>query len=201
MWRKKGKGATVIERAGLFLGTVLIIISTFQPLWGMTLIAPQYPEGLRVEIFTKAIKGNLDIINTLNHYVGMKDLDNMSFPELKYMTALLLALAALFFLSAVIGRLWMVAATMGISAVVGIAGVYDLYHKLYNYGHNLDPRAPIKLSGGFTPPVIGQNQLANFHTYSYFLSGSYLIIASGLIGVWVLWQLARRSRRSVQPSS
>ena len=176
------------------MAAVLIAIGTFLPLWGMTLVAPQYPEGLRVQIYANRLMGDMDIINTLNHYVGMRDLDGMSFPELKFMTYALLALALLFLIAALIGRLWTIAATMAISIVASLIGVYDLYSKLYAYGHELDPAAPIKLSGGFTPPVIGENQLANFHTSSYFLSGSYLIILGGLIGVWVLWQLVRKRK-------
>jgi copper chaperone NosL len=186
-----------VERVGLVISALLIVIGDYFPLWGMTLVAPQYPEGLRVKIFANQITGNLDIINTLNHYVGMRDLDGMSFPELKYMTWVLVILAVFFLLSALIGRFWSIITTMGISIVIGLVGVYDLYSKLYDYGHNLDPHAPIKLSSGFTPPVLGENQLANFHTFSYFLTGSYLIILSGLIGVWVLWRFLKRRRYSV----
>jgi copper chaperone NosL len=193
---ERNRRVSMIERIGLIMAAVLIAIGTFLPLWGMTLVAPQYPEGLRVQIYANRLMGDMDIINTLNHYVGMRDLDGMSFPELKFMTYALLALALLFLIAALIGRLWTIAATMAISIVASLIGVYDLYSKLYAYGHELDPYAPIKLSGGFTPPIIGENQLANFHTSSYFLSGSYLIILGGLIGVWVLWQLVRK-RRSI----
>jgi copper chaperone NosL len=189
---ERSRSVSMIQRIGLIAAGVLIGIGTFLPLWGMTLIAPQYPEGLRVQIYANRLMGELDIINTLNHYVGMRDLDGMSFPELKFMTYALLTLAVLFLIAALIGRLWAIATTMGISIIASLIGIYDLYSKLYVYGHELDPYAPIKLNGGFTPPVLGENQLANFHTSSYFLSGSYLIILGGLIGGWILWQLVRK---------
>src|SRR5262249_18454284 len=51
------------------------------PIWAMKLWAPQYREGLSLTIYTNAIKGDLQSINTLNHYVGMKHITAEDFKE------------------------------------------------------------------------------------------------------------------------
>jgi hypothetical protein len=38
-----------------------------------------------------------------------------------------------------------------------------LYYKLYSFGHNLDPKAPVTVEP-FTPVMWGQKQIANFLT-------------------------------------
>ncbi|MFN4149350.1 MAG: hypothetical protein ACK4IX_00255, partial [Candidatus Sericytochromatia bacterium] len=44
------------------------------PLWKIDLIAPQYPEGLVLKLYANKIGGDVEIINGLNHYIGMATL-------------------------------------------------------------------------------------------------------------------------------
>src|SRR3990172_5308946 len=61
----------------------------FLPLWTISLEAPQYPEGLGIEIWINQIQGqnpnDLNKINNLNHYIGMKKIIPEAIPELKIM--------------------------------------------------------------------------------------------------------------------
>ena len=50
----------------------------FVPMWKIELQAPQYPEGLELKIYPHKLGGNVDIINGLNHYIGMKTLHEES---------------------------------------------------------------------------------------------------------------------------
>src|SRR5262249_34375509 len=58
------------------LWAALVLLPVFflpvLPIWHMKLWAPQYREGLSLSIYSNTIKGDLQKINTLNHYVGMK---------------------------------------------------------------------------------------------------------------------------------
>jgi hypothetical protein len=54
------------------IGSLLLLITFFVPLWQIMLWAPQYPEGLSMKIWHNNLSGNVDIINGLNHYIGMK---------------------------------------------------------------------------------------------------------------------------------
>ena len=55
----------------------LLLLGLFQfPLWTIMLGAPQYPEPLGMHIFVNGIRGvsefDVQNINGLNHYIGMK---------------------------------------------------------------------------------------------------------------------------------
>ena len=65
---------------------------------------------------------------------------------------------------------------------------------LYHYGHDLDPRAPIKLPL-FTPPLIGYTQMANFKVLSLPGPGTLLLGVAWLLGPAILW-LERRAARA-----
>ena len=62
-------------------------------------------------------------------------------------------------------------------------------YKLYVFGHNLDPTAPLKVKP-FTPAVFGTKQVANFTTTSMPQLGSLLvgIFATGIM-VMLVWHL------------
>jgi hypothetical protein len=53
-------------------------------------------------------------------------------------------------------------------------------YRLWQFGHQLDPRAPITIDP-FTPPMVGLNQIAQFATYSYFSWGFFLPVAAAVL--------------------
>ena len=65
----------------LLLAGISLIISIFVPVWRIDLDAPQYPEGLRLLIHANKLAGDVDIVNGLNHYIGMKTLHAEEFVE------------------------------------------------------------------------------------------------------------------------
>src|SRR5262245_21310547 len=74
----------------LVLAAGLIVVAHFLPLWNLTMFAPQYQQGLRLDIYDSALVGghngqDLKEINSLNHYIGMHDLANEDFTEFKWM--------------------------------------------------------------------------------------------------------------------
>ena len=88
----------------LAAGSLLLAIAYFVPLWQIMLWAPQYPEGLTMKIWHNTLSGELDIINGLNHYIGMKHIGVEMFPEFQYIGILigflmLVGLLAAFFKS------------------------------------------------------------------------------------------------------
>jgi copper chaperone NosL len=88
----------------LLLCGVGLIVVLFVPLWTIDLVAPQYPEGLQLVINPNGLAGNVDIINGLNHYIGMKTLSNEDFIEFKILPYLIGFFAVLFLLAAAIGK-------------------------------------------------------------------------------------------------
>src|SRR6185369_10307522 len=62
-----------------------LIAVFFLPVWRIDLFAPQYPEGLSMYIWINNITGQVDVINGLNHYIGMKHISVGMFPEFKFL--------------------------------------------------------------------------------------------------------------------
>ncbi len=168
----------IVAFAGL-----LLLVSLFFPIWSYYITAPQYPEGLYLHIFANKLTGDLNNINTLNHYVGMKDIHPDSFPELKIMPLIIVSLSALAVLSVIVGRKILVYLWFIIFAILGIVGLADFYRWLYHYGHDLDPNAPLKLGMDYTPPIIGIRKMLNITVHAYPNIGGIAILLSALLGL------------------
>jgi copper chaperone NosL len=124
------------------LASLSLIGLFFLPLWRVQLVAPQYPEGLGMRISINSIRGvtiyDLDNINGLNHYIGMKRITPDAIPELRIMPWVLGALIVTGLLVALIGRKRPLYAWFtGFLAASG-AGLVDFWRWEYDYGHNLD---------------------------------------------------------------
>ncbi|MNR81124.1 hypothetical protein D3C72_118600 [compost metagenome] len=182
-----------------FLAAGLIALSFLFPLWSMTMVAPMYPDGLHLHVFANRFGGSnnpnvndLAEINTLNHYIGMAELHAENFPELTVLPiafglAFILALLAAFRSSKLLLGL-----TLTVLGLVGTSGLATAYMRLYQYGHNLDPLAPVKVEP-FTPVMLGTNALANFVTTGYFNVGGYLMMAACVLIAASVFLPAKRS--------
>ncbi len=142
--------------------------------------APQYPDWLVMKLWINNITGDVDIINGLNHYIGMKYIKVEMFPEFEYMPYILGGMIAYGLLTALVGRKFMLWGFLFILIAAGIAGMVDFYLWGYDYGHNLDPKAAIKVPGmSYQPPVIGSKELLNFIAYSAPDIGGWLMVVAG----------------------
>ncbi len=72
---------TGLARVITFICGIALIAVLFVPLWQIELAAPQYPEGLVLKMYPNKLGGNVDVINGLNHYIGMKTLHANNFIE------------------------------------------------------------------------------------------------------------------------
>ena len=198
---KGGRGrlaaSALLLLAGMSLGG-----SIFLPIWRITLDAPQYPEGMGMLIWARTITGehphDLAIINELNHYIGMKTIVPDAIPELKLISPLILLFAALCVAAALRPRAWSLVLLLSTLAVAGGAGMVDFWMWEYDYGHNLNPMAAIKVPGmSYQPPLIGQAKLLNFLSTSWPASGGYLLFMAGALIAGALAVLWVRNRSPV----
>jgi copper chaperone NosL len=173
----------LLVAAAALMATVYVL-----PLWRVELIAPQYPEGLGMLIRVNGVDGikpnDLNSINNLNHYIGMKEIVPESIPELKYMPWILGALIAGGLLVAALGKRLPLYVFGGALGLLLVAGLYDYWRWGYDYGHNLDMSvAIIKIPGmTYQPPLIGSKKLLNFYATSWPASGGIaLTLAAGLV--------------------
>lgn len=185
---------------GLVLLAALLLLPAYgAPLWNMTMYAPQYPEGLRLQIYSYKLEGGrqgLDEreINVLNHYIGMKELNTESFTEFKWLPFVVGALGLLFLRAAVFGTVGSALDATVLFLYFALFSLWSFAYKLWMYGHTLSPEAPVKVPP-FMPPIFGGRQLANFEVYSYPGPAAYTLVAAGAVLVAALvlaWRAARR---------
>src|SRR5262245_9417643 len=175
----------LVPRGLLVVAAVAMFVVYLLPMWNLTMFAPQYPHGLRLDIYDHGLvggNGGQDIkeINVLNHYIGMRDLVAEDFTEFSWMPLALGAVGLLFLRAVVLGT---VKETLDAAMVLTYVGLFSLFsfgYRLYHYGHDLAPSAPVKVPP-FMPPMFGYQKIANFEVYSYPRPGTYL-----LVGVIVL---------------
>ena len=181
----------------LLVAALLLAAATMLPLWGMTLVSTQYPEGLRMVVYPTRIAGDLAEINALNHYIGMTPISDSFFIELRFLRPALLALSAVLVVAAAVRQTrWVTSIPLAGMAALGAGGLGIMRYRLWQFGHQLDPQAAITIDP-FTPPMIGLNQIAQFATYSYFSWGFFLPVAAGLLVALVVLADRRRVRPRV----
>lgn len=173
------------------LGLIAVL---FVPLWQIELSAPQYPEGLVLKIYPDKLSGDVDVINGLNHYIGMRTLHAKDFVEFTILPYIIGALALFGLLSALINRKWFFISWVIFFIVFGIVAMVDFYRWEYNYGHNLDETAAIKVPGmSYQPPLIGYKKLLNFGAYSIPDIGGWIFIVVGVLLVFAMIMELRKT--------
>ena len=173
---------SALSRIILVVAAICLGASILFPLWKIDLYAPQYPEGLVLYIHADKLGGNVDIINGLNHYIGMQTLHAENFIEFSILKYILLGFAGLILITALVGRKKFVYFTFVAFLLFALTSMADFYRWNYNYGHNLDPDAAIKVPGmSYQPPLIGFKQLLNFGAYSMPAKGGLLFIGTGVL--------------------
>jgi hypothetical protein len=184
---------------GLILLAALLILPTYLlPLWKLTMFAPQYPDGLRLGIYSWKLEGgnggqDIKEINLLNHYIGMKDLTTSDFTEFKWMPFVLGALALILLRTALLGRMVTLVDMAVLYFYFGAFSLWSFGYKLYRYGHDLAPTAAVKVPP-FMPPLFGHKKLANFEVYSYPAAASYALFAVAIAlaaALFIAWRGAR----------
>jgi hypothetical protein len=183
-------------RIALVLAVIPLAWGATQKLWMIEFFAPQYPKGLHLYVYSYTIEGgnggiDLPEINTLNHYVGMRALDPADFADLDFLPFAIGALALLALRVAAIGDVRSLVDLAVLTGYFGLFGIGRFAYMLYTYGHNLDPRAPIRMEG-FMPPLLGRAEIANFTVGSWPSLGTGLIAIFGAaVMLLALWHLGR----------
>jgi copper chaperone NosL len=176
-----------LSRIVIALSALAMISAYFVPLWQILMWAPQYPEGLEMKIWINTLSGDVKIISALNHYIGMRPIEVDMFPEFKYMIYIVGFLIGFGLITAATGSSKMLWAYASLILIAGISALWDFYRWGYDYGHNLDPKAPIVVPGmAYQPPVIGTKQLLNFTAFSGPDIGGWIFLVVGLAAFGVL---------------
>jgi len=191
-------GRPLVFRSRVFLGLLVVplALAATAPLWRIRLEAPQYPQGLELRIYAHTVDGDLQEVNTLNHYIGMRRIDRATLSDLDWIPFALGALALLTLRVASIGDLRSLVDLCALFAYFSAFSFARFAYQLWVFGHHLDPKAPFRVEP-FTPALLGTRQIANFTTTALPGLGTLWIglFALGLAAA-LAWNL-RNFRRGV----
>ena len=178
----KNNKLSIVTRVLLFICAIGLLTVLFTPMWRIDLDAPQYPEGLRMLIYANKLGGNVDIINGLNHYIGMKTLHDKDFVEFKILPGIIVFFTLFFIIAAFVGKRRLMNILFALFVTFGVVAMFDFWRWEYDYGHNLNPDAAIIVPGmAYQPPLIGFKQLLNFGAYSIPDIGGWIFVGVGMI--------------------
>jgi hypothetical protein len=183
------KPLTLGSRLFLLVGLLLLMGSYWAPLWRIKLVAPQYEEGLTLDIYAWKIQGgglngnDLNEINNLNHYIGMKPLAEADFFEMRWMPFIIGAFVIYTLRAAVFGMMRYVVDLFALFSYFGAFSLGSFVYRMWQYGHQLDPKAPVHIKP-FTPVIFGTQQIANFQ------QSSFPQVATWLLAGYVVCMLA-----------
>lgn len=189
-----------LSRILVAISSLLLIGLFVFPLWHVRLTAPQYPEGLGMNIRLNTIEGatetDLNNINGLNHYIGMQRIDPETIPELRFMPWIVGALILSGLAVAAMAQRKVLYFWLAGFFTLSIAGLIDFWRWEYDYGHNLDAAtAIIKIPGmSYQPPLIGTKQLLNFQAVSLPGIGGILAGVAFALGLFAVIYTVRQSR-------
>jgi len=199
MHRILDRPVSVTGRLLLLAAIVLLLVGGTLPLWRISLVAPQYSEGLRLDMYSYQIvagNGGQDLaeINTLNHYIGMKPIAEADFLEMKLLPFAIGVFALLALRAAAVGRIITLVDLSVLFLYFGAFSLGSFAYRLYSYGHYLSPQAPMKIEP-FMPVVVGSQQIANFVQTSLPLAGTACMTAFFVLVVAALWSSVRQARQ------
>lgn len=187
------------QKIWMAVAALILVLVYFFPIWSISMEAPQYPEGIGMNITVNNIEGkepqDLKNINGLNHYIGMKAITPESIPELKIMPFIFGFLIVTGLAIAFLGKKKWIPLWLGIFILLAIAGLVDFYIWGYDFGHNLNPNAPIKVPGmTYQPPLIGSKQLLNINATSLPHIGFYVSLVSMGIAAFI-WRAGNKENK------
>ena len=198
----KNNKISIVTRILLFICGLGLLAILFTPIWRIDLQAPQYPEGLKMFIYANKLTGDVNIINGLNHYIGMKTLHADDFAEFKILPGIIIFFSLLFMIAAFVAKRKWINILCILFVAFGVLAMADFWRWEYDYGHNLNPAAAIIVPGmAYQPPLIGFKQLLNFGAYSIPATGGWIFVAAGAVLLCIVLYEWRRGKKIKLPNN
>ena len=200
------------DKIFMIIGSLMLLALFSLPLWQITLVAPQYPEPLGLNIHINKLSDGIQFndvnnIDLLNHYIGMQHLPTpgnvkkgkvKAFPEFTYMPIVVGIMIVVGLVFGFLGKKILYSVWLILLGVLGSLGIYDFYSWLQKYGSELDPNAILKITDpktgelmAYNPPIFGYKQMLNFDVYSYPASGAYFIFGAAIFAI-LAWYFATK---------
>lgn len=197
----------------MIIGSALLLGLFIFPLWSIELEAPQYPNGIGMNIYLDGLQGkekhDLQNIDGLNHYIGMSKLPKPEdmwefsvFPKVIGGMAALGIIIGLLGLITGISPKWFLVWLI-FMCILGVLGMYDFNAWMVDYGTNLDPKAIMKMTDAdgnplsYKPPLFGTRHILNFVAKSYPHTGAYMM-GFGMLLTFVAYWIGNKKIKSIK---
>ncbi len=180
LWEKEKK-RFLVPSIIMLLAAFILFVSIFFPYWKLTLFAPQYPGGLEATMYVNRLAGDIQEIDGLNHYIGMKPMGEAAVLERTLSVIMIVGLVLL-----ILGTVFVhspFALFLCIPAIFyPLFFLGDLYFWMRTFGMNLDSNAPLSNAiEPFVPPILGESKIAQFSTVATWEIGLYMSIAASIL--------------------
>lgn len=160
----------------LLAARVLLLVSLFLPYWHMALHAPQYPDNLHLTAYMNHLAGDVEEIDGLNHYIGMRPLEEAAQFERSIGVFVMIGFVVLLEVASWIHSRWAVLLVLP-AVLFPVVFLLDLHLWMSHFGLNLDPDAPLSSAiEPFVPPILGTGVIGQFKTVAS--PGAGLILSS-----------------------
>ncbi len=148
----------------LLIVRVMLLVALFVPFWHMELVAPQYPENLHLVAYVTHLAGDVAEIDSLNHYIGMRPLEEAAQIERSIGAYVMIFFVVMLEFASWIHSRWAVLLVLPV-LLFPVVFLVDLHLWMSYFGQNLDPDAPLSNSiEPFVPPVLGTGMVGQFKT-------------------------------------
>ncbi|WP_243637775.1 hypothetical protein [Natrarchaeobius oligotrophus] len=191
----------------------LLLVAIALPMWRITLEAPQYPDGMLVELYAyPRLEGDVGETQSLNRYVGFYypdpvyldpnyevhpnaiEVPEWSFGPLAFVAAATTGVFVAF--APTVRKLKLGLACQLVGTIAVFVGMFALIqYRLHQAGHALDPDAPMRGIDPFTPPLLGSYEIANISGFAWLGPGGYLTVTA--LALVVLAFLLRDSNATI----
>jgi hypothetical protein len=183
------------RRRLFFAASLLVAVAAWLPYWGFVMSAPQYPdESLTLYVSRTGIGGDVQEVETLQQYIGVRFPKRL--PELDWLPAAMLALAAVLALAGLAGPgmagLVVRWSSIAVFAALLVASALTVQQRLYDVGHDRDRTAPITAVKDFTPRLFGPTKVGNFTVWSFPHAGGFALVVAMTLALAGARREARR---------
>lgn len=184
-----------VKEISFILSGILLFISNFTPYIFIIFTSPQYPDkSPKMFLYTFQLKGDKKDWDVVGRYIGINT--NPKLPEIenKIILSILIVLSFILIISHFKTEKWKKTVSI-ILLIIGLCLAAWAQYRLYQQGHNLDPKAPLRyVVKPFTPPLIGLTKVHRIKIYHFPHLGFFLFSASCLLTLYSSWKKDRRAK-------
>ena len=171
----------ILPTALMLIAAAVLFVSTFFPYWRMEMEAPQYPRGLEMSVYVNRVEGDVQEVDTLNHYIGMRPLSEAGALERSLAVIAIAALVMLVVAAIFIHNPCALLLTWPVMLYPAIF-LADLWYWMQDFGLNLDDTAALSnIIEPFVPPLLGEGKIAQFRTNAIWESGLWMAVAASVL--------------------